>query len=128
MLKNLLFKNFFFVRIVLFKSAQKFQNSSILRGKFNQNLIFWTHVFVQNLIFKNHFLKQNLTRCKIFGLKSDTLWKFCSKIWRVVKNLIWNLTRCKNVVLKPDQAWNVLNRNLIFTYHFVFFGNNHYSY
>ena len=48
-------------------------------------------------------LVQNLTRCKTFKSKSDALWKFCFKIWRVVFFL--NLARCKIVFSKSVFKW-----------------------
>ena len=45
---------------------------------------------------------QNLTWWKIFNSKSNALYFFQSKIWRVLKPLNQNLTRCENLVSKSD--------------------------
>ena len=84
---------------MLSKNAQNLKKSSNLQGKLSQNKIFWMHIFVQKIWF-------------FFKLKSDTLWKFYIKIWRVVKNLIWYTTRCKIFVIKSDKIWKILIRNL----------------
>ena len=49
--KIVLFKNLFFLKIVLFKSVRKTKNLRILRGKLNQNVIF----YVQNFFWKTAF-------------------------------------------------------------------------
>ena len=46
-----------FSEIVFFKNARKTQNSRILRGKLNQNVIFCVQNVFQNLLFKISFLQ-----------------------------------------------------------------------
>ena len=68
-------------KIMLFKKAPKMQNKSFLRSKTNQNVIFWMQTYFQNL-----------TCPKFFYSKSNALYFFQSKIWRVVNLLNRNLT------------------------------------
>ena len=66
---------------MLFKYARKTQFLRILRGKMNQNVIFWVQKFFQNhafqkkffkiVLFKKIFLLQNLTSRNFFDSKSD---------------------------------------------------------
>ena len=51
----MLFRKFFFFKIVLFKIARKTQNLRILRGKMNQNVIFSVQKLFQNLFLKEIF-------------------------------------------------------------------------
>ena len=59
------------------------QELSFSRNKMNPNLFFWMQTFFQNL-----------TSRKIFDSKSNALYFFQTKMWRVVKLLNQNLTRC----------------------------------
>ena len=49
--KIVLCKKSFFLKIVLFKSARKTQNRRILRGKMRQNVIFCVQIFFQKRAF-----------------------------------------------------------------------------
>ena len=66
------------------------QNISFSWSKKNQN------VFLD----ANIFSKAEMS--KIFTSKTNALYFFQSKIWRVVKLLNQNLTRCGNFVSKSD--------------------------
>ena len=95
-------KNFFF-KFVLFKIGRKPQISRILRGKNNQNVIFWVQKVFQNLLFKNISSSKNVLFKNTFFIKIllfNTVKFF--KIWRVVNILNENLTRRKNFNSKSD--------------------------
>ena len=67
------------------------------------------------------FLIQNLTRCKSFNSKSDALWKFCFKNWRVVFISIQNMTRCKSFSFKIWRVVEFFIQNLLFKRYFQIF-------
>ena len=71
-LKSVTYRKFQF-KFMLFRKARKMQNMSFSRSKENQNVIF---------LDANIF--QILTSRKIFNSKSNALYLFQSKIWRVV--------------------------------------------
>ena len=92
---------------MLFRNARKTQILRILRGKFNQNVIFCVQIFFKIVLFKNTFF------FKIVLFKNNFFFRimlfknlFFFKIWRVVKILIQNLTRCENFVSKSDALEN----------------------
>ena len=93
--KIMLFRKFFFFKILHFEIARNTQKMLILRGKLNQNVIFCAQHFFQNLLLKlifffkivllrkNFFFKvmlsesifsfEKVTRREIFNSKSDAL-------------------------------------------------------
>ena len=83
------------IRNHAFEKARKLQHMSFSRSKLNRNLIFWMQTIFQNL-----------TCWKIFISKSNALYFFQFKIWRVVKTSNQNLTRCKNFNSKSDKFQN----------------------
>ena len=78
-----------------FWKSTKRQFMSFWRSKKNQNVICCIEIFVHNL------------KCWItFTSKSNALYFFQYKIWRVVSFLNQNLTICENFVSKSDAFEN----------------------
>ena len=66
----------------------------------------------QNVIFLDANTFQNLTCPKSFISKSNTLYFFQSKIWRVVQTSNQNLKRCENFDLQSDKFQNFFSEIL----------------
>ena len=137
--KKMLFKEIFTFKIMLFgkyfsskscvlKMRVIPQSISILRGKFNQDVIFCVQHFFQNLLsktnfffkivlfrktfffknmlFKNIFFLNIWSVVKFFNSKSNAAVFFQSKIVGVVRLWNQNLRRCENFVSKSAALEN----------------------
>ena len=96
--KSVTYRKFQF-KIMLFKKARKMQNMSFSRSKRSQNVIF---------LDANIF--QNLTCRKNSNSKSNAMYFFQFKIWRVVKTSNQNLTRWENFSSKSDKLQNFFSK------------------
>ena len=119
--KIMLFRKNFFLKNVLFKIARNTQKMRILRGKLNQNVIFFVQHFFQNLFYKIYFFFKMVFFRKIFSSNSCFLKiYFFLKNWRVVNFLIQNLTRCKNFDSRSGKMKNFYLQFMLFTKLFSF--------
>ena len=115
------------LEIMVFETARKLQNLSLLRTKSSKEAIidcrdlFNFCIVVKTLIQtptrckvlnaeSDTLFAQSLTRSKIFTSKSDAWLVIIIKIWSFVKNFFRNLTYCRIFYSKSDTLQKNLSR------------------